>query len=317
MADKNDDNFDWLTKQVPAAAGRSRIEWINVLLQGIESLYPCTGTPLESAHGNYRAQTVRWIARVYGSFAAVARILVDGDHVGSGFATRSSALGFPFDEIVVVTCRHLFTEALSIGAATTQPNVIEVCFDERIPRQGYEAEAIWESPVPELDVCVLRLKPTPDYTPLYHFEVPVLPLAAREPEQKIRQARGAPRNHRFVVLAQATDGEATATLSDNDFFGFSTRKGTSYPNFLHYNCPTSPGASGSAVLNEALEVVAVHRAGSATLADGRTRDPSKPNRNEGVSIQSVREAIKRSFALKPNTRPSFWSRLRYLRATAE
>lgn len=272
-------------------------------------------TPLESAHGNHRARSADFIGGLHGSFSAIVRIAKSGVHIGSGCFVRAADLGFDFEEDVVLTAGHVVCdpdkEGATPGLVSKRPELMRVHCDERWPRSSFHCEVLWQSPIPMLDACVLRLKPAPVYVPRYDFEVPVLPIARQEPDLHLPlETGGGRRNQRLFLLSYPSGAGASATIEDNIFEGAHQRSGTTFPTFLRYNCPTAKGSSGGAILNEALELVGVHRAGAVTLHDGVTKDKSVAGVNEGVSIQSIRQAIVRSPAARIQAqRKPFFARL--------
>lgn len=275
------------------------------LMSAIDQTYvaagelPSTDYVLEEAGGDdFRNRSRTWLGELHGSFSALARILSDGMHVATGVAVNARDVGFAFDETVVLTVRHAGDDATSM----------EVVFDGRWPEQRYQCSVLWHSPVSQLDVSVLRLRPAATYLPLCRFERALLPVAREMPKEWFALPGGGHRRQRFYVLSYAAGREAGTPMENNLFLGSKARSGTRRPVFLYYRGSTAKGSSGGAILDEELQLVGLHRAAAATLHDGVTPDRSVQPMREGISIQSVREEISGSVGVR-SVKRSAWTRI--------
>ena len=137
-------------------------------------------------------------------------------------------------------------------------------------------------------MTISRLDPMPDVSAGPGGLSPLLPIARDEPKEKVPGRNNVPRNLRLFVVGHPAGRKLEVSLEDNDFRGLRARPNTEVPKFCHYDCPTEGGNSGSPVLDEDLEVVAVHRAGHGTLHDGITPNKELLTRNEGTWIGAVK-----------------------------
>lgn len=271
---------------------------------GREPQRPVDGpvSALEAIHGSHRSRPVEtWGIPLIGACFAVARIdFKSGQHNGTGFLVEAKSIGLPIKGVVVVTCNHVVCDPDKPGATvkysdTKHPDRMKITFQLRDPNVSHECEVIWQSPVDELDISILRLTPQPTYRRRHPSEALALVLAKNDPPLEVLGHNRRWRLSRLFALHHPDGRKLEWSLEDNFFRGAKPREGTTFPTFLHYEAPTESGSSGAPILNEALEVVAVHRANSETLHDGE--HPVTPKRavNEGLSIQSLRAALKEAF----------------------
>lgn len=279
----------------------------------LQAVLPMPASALEAVHGSHRSRPVlSWGLPLLGACFAVARIdFKSGQYNGSGFLVDASSLGLPHRGYVLVTCNHVVCDPDKPGATTRykdskHPARMKVTFELRDPDASYDCEVIWQSPLHELDISVLRLTPQPMHRPRYDFEAASLVLARHDPATEILGLNGKWRLPRLFPLHHPNGRHLEWSLEDNVYRGAKARPGTTSPVFLHYECPTETGSSGAPILNEDLEVVAIHRAGTETLHDGE--NPANPARgvNEGLSVQSLREAIKASGVVDRSHRRKKW-----------
>ncbi len=264
-------------------------------------------TELEQAFGNFRSRPVgAWVKPLLAAASAVALIDNKFGDSGTGFVCKARDLGLPFDGYVLVTCNHVVCDPEIPGATpgsppSRHPDYMTVTFEMRGPQQ-YRCKVIWQSPVDQLDVTVLRLLPG---LPVSIADgAPFLPLATREPQLWINLPRGGRRHQHFYAFHHPGGRKLALSFEDNDFTDMHPRPGTDAPNFLFYRTPTERGSSGAPILCESQEVVAMHRAGIETARGGVKGAKAISTENEGVSIQSIRAAITAAYHKRP-----FWRRL--------
>lgn len=257
---------------------------------------------IEAHHGSHRARPVAaWGFKLLGAASAIARIdYLNGASNGTGFLIWARDVGIPLDEYVLVTANHVVCDPDLSGATRflkdgKHPRRMRISFELRHPRIAYTCEVLWQSPIDALDISVLRLSPQPQHHPVYDFEASGLKLAACDPDEWVGlPAGGGRRRQRLFPLHYPSGGHLSMSIEDNEFMGLKSRQNTEFPVFLHYRCPTEPGSSGCPILNENLEVVAVHRAGAETMHDGLRSAVPISRVNEGVSIQSLRLALSKA-----------------------
>jgi Trypsin-like peptidase domain len=262
---------------------------------------------LEQSFGDFRSRPVgAWVKPLLAAASAVARIDNKFGDSGTGFVCKARDLGLPFDGYVLVTCNHVVCDPEIPGATpgspqSRHPDHMTVTFEMRGPQQ-YRCKVIWQSPVDKLDVTVLRLLPG---LPVSIADgAPFLPLATREPQLWINLPRGGRRHQRLFALHHPGGRKLALSFEDNDFTDMHPRPGTLVPNLIYYRTPTEYGSSGAPILSEALEVVAMHRAGMETARGGEKGAKAVSTENEGVSIQSIRAAITAAYPKR-----TFWRRL--------
>ncbi|NJM35989.1 MAG: trypsin-like serine protease [Rhodomicrobium sp.] len=159
-----------------------------------------------------------------------------------------------------------------------------------------EPEAVWQSPASEYDATLLRLKTTiPHIKPLKPSESGA--LVVEDSEAGVGGTRlaviGHPKGDELSLLLAGDITDTNGTLVDMG----PRNSGSERPVYLHYKTPTEPGNSGSPVFETgSWELVGLHHAGFHEQM-GRPRLGGKPGShfaNEGICIQSLREAIDKS-----------------------
>ncbi|HXU80095.1 MAG TPA: trypsin-like peptidase domain-containing protein [Polyangia bacterium] len=190
-----------------------------------------------------------------------------GQGIGTGFLIRAQDFltWGKKDEVLFITNAHVMGRT-ETGALA--PEEVEVRFEAFDPKRSFKVSAlIWESPTSKLDATVVRLQGLPP-------ELVALPLGpAEEPEF----VEGVER--RFYIIGHPHGGALSISLSDN------TQVGWGKP-LLHYRTPTQPGSSGSPVLDDKWQVVALHHAGDGQMQrlDGH---PGVYQANEGIWIHEI------------------------------
>lgn len=272
----------------------------------------------ESVMGGFVARPRDWFEMMLERTSAVGRVYMQGNQtVGSGFLVKGRALDERFgDEVLFLTNSHVVSEGLAakglqrlgLDQLTHQPlsaQRIRIRFDfgpEGMERRGYACQLIWESPVAEHDVALLR----------FYEELPKIetcPIAPAMPPLKVQKSTASQRNARVFVIGHPNGGDLSVAIEDSGLrqIGPKEHWGAAYRHieFLHYRTPTEPGSSGSPIFEEnSWEVIGIHHLGS---GDGRitSLDGKRAWRaNEGVSIFSIRDAIRKAFDsgdIKPRT----------------
>ena len=242
---------------------------------------------LEAILGEDGPRTYRWWKAGLDCAASVCAVRKRlGQRFGTGFLVRAGALGLsPPDELVVLTNFHVVNQTGTINALT--PESAEVAFEAANASPALPVKSIlWSSSVERHDATVLRLDGAP-------AGVAPLRVATSLPEV-------AP-NAKVYVVGHPKGQELAFSFQDNELLDHEGPPGgkPQFPHVsrVHYRTPTDKGSSGSPVFNEeAWEVIALHHKGSKEGRDeeGLPRLNGKSGTyaaNEGISIQSMKEAI--------------------------
>ncbi len=194
---------------------------------------------------------------------------------------RAGDLGFePSDELLVLTNYHVVNP---LGADRgIPPEEAEVAFeasetDDPIPVD----KILWSSPPDLHDASVLRLrKPIPGIAPV--------PLAKALPVVE--------ETARVYIIGHPGGRDLAFSFQDNDLLdheGPAAGK-PQIPNVwrVHYRAPTEGGSSGSPVFNSRLwQVIALHHKGGKLGMPRLNGEDGTYAANEGIAIQSIRQAI--------------------------
>ena len=238
---------------------------------------------LEAILGQHGARTYRWwkqgLDRAL-SVAAVRQRL--GDRIGSGFLVRGAEIGFePGNELFVMTNFHVVNQA---GASEgIPPDRVEVVFEAaHEPRPYLVDRIVWSSPPDRHDATVLRLQD---------------PIAGIEP---LPIARGLPvvePSAVVYIIGHPGGHDLAFSCQDNELLDHEGPPGgkRQIPGVsrVHYRAPTEGGSSGSPVFNADLwEVIALHHKGGKTGLQKLNDKLGTYPANEGISIQSIRDAVK-------------------------
>ncbi|MFM9939659.1 MAG: TIR domain-containing protein [Hyphomicrobiaceae bacterium] len=274
----------------------------------------------ETIIGHHAAKPADWFKTMLQRAQSVGRV----NHpsfgtIGTGFLMRAGDLDPKLgDELIFVTNAHVVTggraerglqRALGIARLPNKPAMaqeITVAFDEAETRgstKNLVCDLIWESPVAELDVALLRFK-----RPV-RKSLRGLPIAEELPPLKVQSASQLPQDNGtlrsrtsrvFIIghpggrgLSVSMDGCSLLQKGPKVAWGDEF----AHLHFLHYRTPTEGGNSGSPVFEEVnWSVVGVHHFG--LLGD---KIPSLDGKklwraNEGVSIFSIRDAVQKAVA---------------------
>jgi V8-like Glu-specific endopeptidase len=217
---------------------------------------------------------------------AVARIeKPNGVGIGTGFVVQGNQLHPSFGNTpVLLTNAHVISESGIAGSL--MPYEVRVRF-EVDARQDSQYSALtvdnilWSSPPANLgdttrpdkdfdvSICSLKGQKLPSMT---------LDIVNRTP-QPSTQSRA------YIVGHPDGDG-LQFSLADSELLDVCDDD-----KLIHYRTPTVGGSSGSPVFSSDWKVFAIHHAGSETAA--RLRGGGTYMANEGISIQSIRTAIRR------------------------
>jgi Trypsin-like peptidase domain len=219
---------------------------------------------------------------------SVAAVYEVGDDaaIGTAFLVRGGDLCKDWgDEVVAVTAAHV----VSRGGAI-QPRHARLRFEARSKtgRRQFvcDATSLFESPVDQLDACVLRVKDLPDdfdVAPVKDFDAIHGALDAFSPAE------------RSCVIIGHPDGRELAISLANSQLVDVGYKSASRPGdiFLRYTTPTQGGNSGSPVYDRNWNLLGLHRAG---IADNFRKTGIRPLSgrkaqnylaNEGVSLKTI------------------------------
>jgi len=197
--------------------------------------------------------------------------------MGTGFLVRAGdfipALG---DEICLLTNSHVVGRD---DPKAAPPEECEAVFELPGPNKTRIGitEAIWSSPVRELDATLLRLASGVG-------AAVGLPLSRHLPILDDKS--------RVYVIGHPEGRELTYSLQDNRLLDHEgPAEGTPVDpkvRKLHYRAPTEHGSSGSPVFNSRWDVIGLHRAGGELQRLNGNSDEWPAN--EGVWIESIRVA---------------------------
>jgi len=204
-----------------------------------------------------------------------------GEVFASGFLVEAQGLS----ETLASHGLLLMTSSHAVSQPTLRLEDIAITFDSAGLTETFAArEVVWASPADQLDVSLLRLDRSARHAG-------GLPLASRLPSVD---------NGRHVYSIGYPMGSGrTFTLQSDTLLAYEGPR-------VHYTSQAEPGSSGSPVFDEQWSVIAVHR--------GRG-----PEDSEGISIQSIREAIYAGASAEPGEQhapepqpgestPNYWLR---------
>lgn len=241
---------------------------------------------LQAVLGKAGAKTYSWwragVDRAR-SVVAIRRKL--GGRHGTGFVVRAGDLGLaPADELLVLTNFHVVNEHGVYPGLV--PRDAEVVFEavEGTPVCAVQA-LVWSSPAERLDASLLRLEPACTFAP-------PMPLATELPPWPAEPAS------RVYIVGHPGGRELSISFQDNELLGHEGpphgKPGTEGVCRVHYCAPTEKGNSGSPVFDDARwEVIALHHSGGKFGMPQLNSEPGTYAANEGISIRSIAEAIKR------------------------
>ena len=237
---------------------------------------------LEAVLGEAGAQTYKWWKTGLDRALAVAAIRQRfGSRIGTGFLVRAADLGIELgEELLVMTNCHVVNEH---GASPgVKPEDAEVAFEAADADQAYLVDRIvWSSPIEIHDATILRL------------QTPVAGIAPLSMAKSLPLLEDTPR---VYIIGHPGGRDLAISLQDNELLDHEgpTAGKPQIPGVcrVHYRAPTEGGSSGSPVFNARLwEVIALHHKGGKIGMPKLNGVPGEYAANEGVSIQSIKEAI--------------------------
>lgn len=265
----------------------------------------------ETVLGSFGAQPYNWHMELTKRCSAVGRVTVSRKGtIGTGFLIAGADLADEFaGELLFLTNSHVVSGGKSmqgveramyqpLQSPPAKPSQIRVVFDaapNKAPGSGYACSLVWESPISELDVALLRFSTA---TP---SGIEACPIAEEPPPLRVQTASRKARKSRVYVVGYPGGRELAISLDDSHLLDRGPKRllGPQFGHYeyMHYRTPTESGSSGSPVFDEAdWQVVGIHHFGS---GQGKIRslDGTKLWRaNEGVSIFSVRDAVRKAIA---------------------
>lgn len=241
---------------------------------------------LQAVLGEDGAKTWTWWKTGLERAAAVGVVRSRmGVRLGTGWLVNAAALGLPVDQDakedqIVVTNFHVVNPDGSHNGLT--PDQAELVFEAVDSNRGYAVQSlIWSSPPERHDVALLRLEAQiPGVKPL--------PLAKRLPLVESTA--------RVYIIGHPGGRGLAFSLQDNTLIGHEGPDAgkPTIPGVcrVHYRAPTEGGSSGSPVFNAFdWAVIALHHSGGKLGMPMLNGQPGTYAANEGISIQSIRDAI--------------------------
>jgi hypothetical protein len=239
---------------------------------------------LEAILGDKGVKTYRWWKTGLDRAVAIAAVRQQfGTRIGTGFLVRARDIGIePGDELLVMTNFHVVNEhGASNGIA---PEQAEIAFEADDEQKAYPVDdkIVWSSPPERHDAAILRLK-----TAAPHIDP--LPMAKRLPLVE--------KSATVYIIGHPGGRDLAFSCQDNELLDHEGPPAgkMQIPGVcrVHYRAPTEGGSSGSPVFNADLwEVIALHHKGGKTNMPKLNGAPGTYGANEGISIESIRGAVK-------------------------
>jgi hypothetical protein len=238
---------------------------------------------LEAILGDKGVKTYRWWKTGLDRAVAIAAVRQQfGTRIGT-FLVRARDIGIePGDELLVMTNFHVVNEhGASNGIA---PEQAEIAFEADDEQKAYPVDdkIVWSSPPERHDAAILRLK-----TAAPHIDP--LPMAKRLPLVE--------KSATVYIIGHPGGRDLAFSCQDNELLDHEGPPAgkMQIPGVcrVHYRAPTEGGSSGSPVFNADLwEVIALHHKGGKTNMPKLNGAPGTYGANEGISIESIRGAVK-------------------------
>ena len=260
-------------------------------IRDLQSVEAPSAAQLEAVLGKDGPQTYEWwltgLKRAR-SVAAVKRRL--GRRVGTGFLIRAGDLGLdPPDELMVLTNYHVVNQAGQ--SPGIPPGEAQVVFEAAEGSPVFDVkDIVWFAPPDRQDASLLRLQ-----SPVTGIEP--MPIAPALPDWP--PPAGAARAPRVYVIGHPGGRDLSFSFQDNELLGHEGPPSGKPPLEgvcrVHYRAPTEGGSSGSPVFNDnTWAVIALHHMGGELGMPHLNGEAGSYAANEGISMQSIAEAIHRS-----------------------
>ena len=209
-----------------------------------------------------------------------------GQRIGTGFLVRAGSFGLePPEALLVLTNFHVVnSEGANPGLA---PSEVEVEFEVGRPSEKFKVDSvIWQSPVHLCDASFLKLENVPDGIEPQPIASSIAQLAS---DSSVTS------RPRVYVIGHPGGRDLAFSFQDNELIDHEAPRHGTPPNpavcRVHYLAPTEAGSSGSPVFNSGMwQVVALHHMGGRILSRLNGKSGTYPA-NQGIWIQSVRQAI--------------------------
>jgi len=231
------------------------------------SLMPTDELTFQATLGSGSAVSVKWINTLSIRANSVAKITkeIDDATAGTGFFIKGSDINDSWDEqFVLMTNAHVLTED-GDGSAIRASDA-RIRLTRSLPSKLFKVrKVLWSNKQLDTTICAVDL---PEDEAFKNLGLPV----GRTNDLRQQDTKSKPR---LYVIGHPSGAALKISLFDNHLIEIAEKE-----NRLRYRCPTEEGSSGSPVLSEDLEVIAVHHA---TLNDGTA--------NQGVLLDAIRSQL--------------------------
>jgi hypothetical protein len=228
---------------------------------------------------------IDWARRMIEVGRCIGRIERRGsihDARGTGFVMSAAELSPAWGHYgrVLVTNEHVVSPD---GRQALRPEQAAVRFSQASPEIAYNlGQILWSSPREHHDVTILALESAPPDVGRFNLLAPFNRLSDQDGRPETRE--------RVTVMGHpAGSRELHLGIENLEIDNLDNARPKAEPEYVWYKCPTLSGNSGSPVLTwKDLHPAAVHH-----------REIRSNGCNEGVSLESIREAIE--------VKPEGWS----------
>jgi hypothetical protein len=232
------------------------------------SLMPTGKLTYQAQLGTKSARAVNWLNHLCDRTCSVAKITkaIDDATGGTGFFIKGSDISRSWDEkFVLVTNAHVVNEDRDHGAIHPSEACIQLT---RLPFSNplKIRKVLWSNRAFDATICAVDLPEDKA------FENLGLPLGRTH---DLRQG-GGDSKPRLYVIGHPFGADLQISLYDNYLIEIAENEGR-----LRYRSPTEKGSSGSPVLSEDLEVIAVHHATRSDLIA-----------NQGVLLDAIKSQVR-------------------------